>query len=76
MNNQFTKKVFVMALAALVLYGCGKKKEKNEVVIHELSDTDMLNPTNYQSADAGYYIAQMFQSLWGVNPKTLEYETL
>ncbi len=76
MNNQFTKKVFVMALAALVLYGCGKKKEKNEVVIHELSDTDMLNPTNYQSADAGYYIAQMFQSLWGVNPKTLEYEPL
>ena len=74
MNNQLTKKVFVMALAALVLYGCGKKKDKNEVVIHELSDTDMLNPTNYQSADAGYYIAQMFQSLWATNPKTLEYE--
>nr|MBP6731811.1 hypothetical protein [Chitinophagales bacterium] len=35
-----------------------------------------LNPTNYQSADAGYYIAQMFQSLWGTNPKTLEYEPI
>ncbi|HLP20216.1 MAG TPA: ABC transporter substrate-binding protein [Chitinophagales bacterium] len=65
-----------MAMAALVLYGCGKKQAKNEVIIHELSDTDMLNPTNYQSADAGYYIAQMFQSLWGTNPKTLEYEPI
>ncbi|HLP50507.1 MAG TPA: ABC transporter substrate-binding protein [Chitinophagales bacterium] len=63
-------------MAALVLYGCGKKQAKNEVIIHELSDTDMLNPTNYQSADAGYYIAQMFQSLWGTNPKTLEYEPI
>ncbi|MFN8321619.1 MAG: ABC transporter substrate-binding protein [Chitinophagales bacterium] len=71
MAHQLTKKIFVMALAALVLYGCGKKKEKNEVIIHELSDTDMLNPTNYQSADAGYYLAQMFQALWGTNPKTL-----
>ncbi|MES2621256.1 MAG: ABC transporter substrate-binding protein [Bacteroidota bacterium] len=76
MNTQLTKKVFVMALAALVLYGCGKKKEKNEVIVHELSDTDMLNPTNYQSADAGYYIAQMFQGLWGTNPRTLEYEPI
>ena len=74
MAHQLTKKIFVLALAALVLYGCGKKKEKNEVIIHELSDTDMLNPTNYQSADAGYYIAQMFQALWGTNPKTLEME--
>ena len=54
MAHQLTKKIFVLALAALVLYGCGKKKEKNEVIIHELSDTDMLNTTNYQSADAGY----------------------
>ncbi len=71
--NSATKFVAVL-LAALVLYGCGKKKEKNEVIIHELSDTDMLNPTNYQSADAGYYLAQMFQGLWGTNPKTLEME--
>ncbi len=76
MVHQSYKRFFVIALAALVLYGCGKKKEKNEVIIHELSDTDMLNPTNYQSADAGYYIAQMFQSLWGTNPKTLEYEPI
>lgn len=71
-----SKRFLSAALACLILFGCGKKKEKNEVVIHELSDTDMLNPTNYQSADAGYYISQMFQSLWGTNPKTLEYEPI
>lgn len=76
MKQLLNKNLIVIALAGLVLYGCGKKKEKNEVVIHELSDTDMLNPTNYQSADAGYYISQMFQSLWGINPKTLEYEPI
>ena len=76
MVQPLTKRIVVIALAALVLYGCGKRKEKNEVIIHELSDTDMLNPTNYQSADAGYYISQMFQSLWGTNPKTLEYEPI
>lgn len=63
-----------IVLAGLVLFGCGKKKEKNEVVIHQLSDTDMLNPTNYQSADAGYYMSQMFQPLWGTNPMTLQLE--
>jgi peptide/nickel transport system substrate-binding protein len=71
-----SKRFLSAVLAVLILFGCGKKKEKNEVVIHELSDTDMLNPTNYQSADAGYYISQMFQSLWGTNPKTLEYEPI
>lgn len=76
MTWKFTHRVIIVALAGLVLFGCGKKKGKNEVVIHELSDTDMLNPTNYQSADAGYYLSQMFQSLWGANPKTLELEPI
>jgi len=76
MKHLFNQKVLAIAVAALVLYGCGKKKEKNEVIIHELSDTDMLNPTNYQSADAGYYIAQMFQPLWGTNPTTLKLDPI
>ncbi len=74
MNGKYTYRLAVIALAALVLYGCGKKKSKNDVVIHELSDTDMLNPTNYQSAEAGYYLSQMFQTLWGTNPVTLKDE--
>lgn len=65
-----------MAFAGLLLLACGKKAGKNEVIIHELSDTDMLNPATYQSAEAGYYISQMFQSLWSINPKTLKLEPL
>jgi peptide/nickel transport system substrate-binding protein len=76
MTWKFTHRVIIVALAGLVLFGCGKKKGKNEVVIHELSDTDMLNPTNYQSADAGYYLSQIFQSLWGTNPKTLQLDPI
>jgi peptide/nickel transport system substrate-binding protein len=76
MKSPFFFKVTLVALVFVLLYGCGKKKAKNEVIIHELSDTDMMNPTNYQSADAGYYIAQMFQALWSINPKTLEYEPI
>ena len=66
--------MIALALACLVVLSCGKKAGKNEVIIHELSDTDMLNPTTYQSADAGYYIAQLFQSLWGTNPTNLKLE--
>lgn len=76
MKHLLSKRFFVLFIAALVLYGCGKKKAKNEVIIHELSDTDMLNPTNYQSADAGYYLAQMFQGLWGTNPTNLKLEPI
>lgn len=74
MGYQVSKKFIALALAALVLYGCVNKNNKNEVVLHELSDTDMLNPTNYQSAEAGYITGQIFQVLWGTNPKTLELE--
>jgi len=74
MAQSISKKIALVLLAAITLYGCGTKKGKNQVIIHELSDTDMLNPTNYQSADAGYYLGQMFQGLWGTNSKTLELE--
>lgn len=72
MANFGSKKFYLIALACLVLFGCDKKKSKNEVVVHELSDTDMLNPTNYQSAEAGYLIGKMFSALLTRDPKTLE----
>jgi len=72
MSNKTIRNILLVAFAVLAIYGCNKKKGKNEVVIHELSDTDMLNPTNYQSADAGYYLAQLFQSLTIIDPRTLK----
>jgi peptide/nickel transport system substrate-binding protein len=70
------RKILIVAIALLAVTSCGKKKSKNEVRIHALSDTDMLNPTNYQSAEAQYYIGQMFQSLWSVNPHNLQLEPI
>lgn len=74
MALKVSPRMIAMALAGIILLGCGKKTGKNEVIIHELSDTDMLNPSTYQSADAGYYLAQMFQGLWAVNPTNLKLE--
>jgi peptide/nickel transport system substrate-binding protein len=74
MTVKVSHRLIAIALTAVMLFGCGRKAGKNEVVIHELSDTDMLNPTNYQSADAGYYLSQLFQSLWATNPITLKLE--
>jgi peptide/nickel transport system substrate-binding protein len=76
MANKVSYRVIVLALAGLIVLSCGRKSEKNEVIIHELSDTDMLNPTNYQSADAGYYLGQLFQGLWGTNPTNLKLEPI
>jgi peptide/nickel transport system substrate-binding protein len=71
-----TWKVSTRILTAILitgfLFGCGAKKGKNEVVIHELSDTDMLTPFNYQAASTGYIQAQLFQSLLGTDPVTFD----
>jgi len=39
------------------------------VVCHNLSDPDQLNPTNYQGADAGYIVGNIFMSLLTVDPR-------
>jgi len=68
-----TAKIFALALVILLTFGCGSKKEKkNEVVVHALSDTDMLNPTNYQSAEAGYYIGKLYSAALTYDPISLE----
>lgn len=68
-----------MIFGVVLAGGCGKKqKEKfeqeqhNTVTLHLLSDPDMLNPTNYQGADAGYILDLIFQSLLSIDHKSLE----
>jgi peptide/nickel transport system substrate-binding protein len=68
--KQVAKYALLMALAIFVA-GC-KPKVRTNVVVHELSDTDMLNPTNYQSAEAGYYLGKLFSTALTVDPVTLE----
>ncbi|MCW3127748.1 MAG: extracellular solute-binding protein [Bacteroidetes bacterium] len=72
MNWKNSRKIVAGILIAAFLFGCGTKKGKNEVIIHELSDTDMLTPFNYQSASTQYVLAQLFQSLLGQDPVTFE----
>ena len=69
--------LFVSALATMVLYSCGGGEPKKitgspDVIVHELSDADMLNPTNYSDAGAGYILKNIFQSLMEIDFKTLE----
>ena len=54
--------------------GSGELTKSNDpnVTLHHLSDPDMLNPLNYQTADAGYLFLKMFQSYLGIDFKTLE----
>lgn len=68
-----------MVLSIVLLVSCGtKQKEKleqerqNTIIIHQLADPDMLNPTNYQGAGAGYILDLIFQSLLALDHKSLE----
>ncbi len=48
-----------------------KYKDPN-VVVHELSDADMLHPTNYQGASSAYIMNHIFQRLLAIDFRTLE----
>ncbi len=66
---------FVMAFAVVVLSSCssdGDEVGDNTVVVHELSDPDFLNPFVSGSANATYVELNIFQSLLGIDFKTLE----
>jgi peptide/nickel transport system substrate-binding protein len=69
--------LIVSAVATLILVSCGGGESKKvtgspDVIVHELSDADMLNPTNYTDAGAGYILKNIFQSLLEIDFKTLE----
>lgn len=61
-------------VSVLIISSCssGYQPQNNTVTIHELSDAEMLNPVNYSDASAGYIVTNMFQTLLGVDFKTLE----
>lgn len=49
------------------------KQWENEVVIHESTEPDMLNPVTYQNEISNYIESNIFQSLIGLDFKTFEY---
>lgn len=62
----------MLATMAIGIFSCKSGKDPAVVVVHELSDTDMLNPTNYSSASAGYIMKMVFPQLLGIDYTTLE----
>ncbi len=64
----------ILSMTCLFIASCSSKKEKDpgEVIVHNLSDPDMLNPINYQSADAGYILSHMYIGLLGIDFRTLQ----
>lgn len=48
------------------------KRTSNEVIIHELSNADMINPINSTDASATYIEGNIFQTLLNTDPETYE----
>lgn len=71
-----------LTLSSVLFSACSSSSESEEtlttnsgkadVVVHELSDADMLNPYNYSDAGAGYIIQNLFQSLISIDFRSLE----
>ena len=74
--------LFIMfsALCMLSSCNCGNKKSndenkdygKNELVVHELSDADKLNPTNSTDAGAIYIEDMLFMQLLDIDKKSMQ----
>lgn len=70
--------VVFSAASVLILGACGSSGSgKSEggspnVVIHELSDADMINPMNYSDAGAGYIMKHIFPQLLGIDYGTID----
>lgn len=71
---------FLSLSVVIALHSCGNGQKKitgsPDVIVHELSDADMLNPINYSDAGAGYIIKNIYQSLHEIDFKTLEFTPL
>jgi peptide/nickel transport system substrate-binding protein len=80
MRNKNQLLIFLTLITFMAACTCGKKKGsdattdygKNELVVHELSDVDKLNPTNSTDAGAIYIEDMLFMQLLDVNKKTMQ----
>ena len=63
------KRFFIpIIIISFILSACsGNLPIKNEVIIHELADPQMLNPVNFTDAQAGYISNHIFQKLIDVS---------
>ncbi len=60
-------------LSVILLNSCTTyEKDPNEIVVHQLSDPDMLNPINNSGASSTAIMSNIFQRLMYIDHKTLE----
>lgn len=70
--------VTAITVSTFVLTSCSSSSKKSansgkpEVIVHQLSDADMLNPITYVDANAGYINKNIWQALVDMDFKTLE----
>ncbi len=70
--------VAAITVSSLALSSCSSSSKKAaksgnaEVIVHQLSDADMLNPITYVDANAGYINKNIWQSLVEMDFKTLQ----
>lgn len=83
MPMKFNLKMWALCAGAafsIVASSCGGDSSKSDavnggspdVIVHELSDPDMLNPINYTGASDGFILKNLYQSLLDIDFKTLE----
>ncbi|MCC6690796.1 MAG: hypothetical protein IT235_04625 [Bacteroidia bacterium] len=75
-TNCYRKLTFTLAIIILwAYYGCKKENKSNkrpDVIVHHITDPEMLNPVCYSDASAAYILRYMYQSLIDIDFKTLE----
>ena len=58
------KNILFSSICAFILAGCSNSLPvKNEVIIHELSDPETMNPFNFTDAQSAYITAHVYQKL-------------
>lgn len=73
MTKNFYRLLFVAGIGTSLLASCTRKeKNMDAVVVHQLSDPDMLNPINGTDAAGKALMRNIFQPLMDVDYKTLE----
>lgn len=72
--SEILKSLFLIFIVIIVIHvGCKRyDRDPHEVIVHELSDADMLNPFNYQGESSGFIMQMIFQSLINIDFISLE----
>src|ERR1035437_7422849 len=64
---KYSRNLFFLSIVLFIQSCTGGLFVRNKVVVHELSDPEMLNPVNFTDAESGYITNHIFQRLVDVD---------